>query len=196
MPKKAWSERYEGGSPEAEQRIFEGYVRDILRVQLKYQKKTGSNGIERASHAKMLLGVANARLRVHPAIPEQFRLGHFQPGKDYAVTIRFSNASGAHRPDTMRDLRGAAIRIRISDQQSQDLFVANYPIAHVRNARQFVAFSKAMAGSPVLQNPAALLAAWPFPSPTHDRQPPKGNASRGPQPGPGKLLEPRPDPVG
>ena len=86
MPKKAWSERYEGGSPEAEQRLFEGYARDILRIQLKYKKKSGSNGIERASHAKMLLGVANARLRVLPEIPEQFQVGHFQPGKEYAVT--------------------------------------------------------------------------------------------------------------
>jgi Animal haem peroxidase/Catalase len=162
MPNKAWSETYEGGSPEAEQRLFEGYARDILSVQLKYKKKSGSSGIERASHAKMLLGVANATLRVLPDIPERFQIGHFQPGKEYAVTIRFSNASGACRPDTMRDLRGAAIRIRISDQQSQDLFVANYPIAHVRNARQFVAFSKALAGSPVLRIPRLVLRLGPF----------------------------------
>jgi hypothetical protein len=162
MPKKAWSESYEGGSPEAEQRIFEGYVRDILRVQLKYKKKSGSSDIERASHAKMLLGVANARLRVVPEIPEPFQVGHFQPGKEYAVTIRFSNASGTCRPDDMRDLRGAAIRVRISDQQSQDLFVANYPTAHVHNARQFVAFSKALAGSPRLLVPRLVLHLGPF----------------------------------
>src|SRR5262245_818735 len=165
MPKKAWSETYEGGSPEAEQRLFEGYARDILKVQLKYKKKSGSSGIERASHAKMLLGVSNGTLRVLPEIPEQSRVGPIQPGKEYAVTIRFSNASGSCRPDTLRDLRGAAIRIRISDQQSQDLFVANYPTAHVRDARQFVAFSKAMAGSPKLLIPRLLLHLGPFRAP-------------------------------
>src|SRR5262245_66365430 len=95
MPKKVWSETYAGGSPEAERRIFAGYTRDILRVQLSYFKQAGSSGIERASHAKMLLGAANGRLRVLPEIPTEFRVGHFQPGKEYAATIRFSNASGA-----------------------------------------------------------------------------------------------------
>ena len=162
MPKNAWSERYEGGSPEAEQRLFAGYVQEILRLQLKYKKKSASNSLERASHAKMLLGVSNARLRVLPEIPEQFQIGHFQPGQEYTVSIRFSNASGTSRPDSLRDLRGAALRIRISDKQSQDLFVANYPTAHVRNARQFVAFSKAMAGSPKLLIPRLLLRLGPF----------------------------------
>src|SRR5690242_11620950 len=162
MPKTAWSESYEGGSPEAEQRLFEGYAREILKLQLKYKKKGGSHGIERASHAKMLLGVDNATLRVVPEIPEQFQVGHFQPGKEYAASIRFSNASGTSRPDTRRDLRGAAIRVRISDQQSQDLFIANYPTAHVRNARQFVAFSKAMAGAPIFLIPRLFLHLGPF----------------------------------
>jgi hypothetical protein len=162
MPKNAWSESYEGGSPEAEQRLFAGYVREILSVQLKYKKKSGSSGLERASHAKLLLGVSNARLRVLPEIPEQFQIGHFQPGQEYAVSIRFSNASGTSRPDTLRDLRGAALRIRISDKQSQDLFVANYPTAHVRNARQFVAFSKAMAGGAALRVPRLILHLGPL----------------------------------
>jgi Animal haem peroxidase/Catalase len=162
MPKKMWSESYEGGSPEAEQRIFAGYARDILAIQRKYKTKSGSSDIERASHAKMLLGVANARLRVVLEIPEPFQVAHFQPGMEYPVTIRFSNANGACRPDTMRDLRGAAIRIQISDQQSQDLFVANYPTAHVRNARQFVGFSKALAGNPSLLIPRLILRLGPF----------------------------------
>ncbi|HEU0060760.1 MAG TPA: peroxidase family protein, partial [Hyphomicrobiaceae bacterium] len=162
MPKTAWSEKYEGGSPEAEQKIFEGYAREILSVQLKYKKKSGASAIERASHAKMLLGVANATLRVLSEIPEPFQVGHFQPNKEYAVSIRFSNASGTCRPDTARDLRGAAIRITISEQQSQDLFVANYPTAHVRNARQFVAFSKAMAGRPLLLMPRLIWQLGPF----------------------------------
>jgi len=162
MKKAAWSEKYDGGSAEAERLIFERYVRDILRIQLKLKKRTGASSIERASHAKMLLGVVNAKLRVLPDIPERFRVGHFQPDREYAVTIRFSNANGAYRPDDKRDLRGAAIRIRVSDQESQDLLVANYPTAHVRNARQFVAFAKAMAGSWVLRIPRLILHLGPL----------------------------------
>ena len=75
MKKKAWSEKYDGGSPEAERLIFEGYTRDILRIQLKLRKKAGARSIERASHAKMLLCVANAKLRVVAEIPERFRVG-------------------------------------------------------------------------------------------------------------------------
>jgi heme peroxidase len=110
----------------------------------------------------MLLGVVNAKLRVLPDIPERFRVGHFQPDKEYAVTIRFSNANGAHRPDYKRDLRGAAMRIRVSDHGSQDLFVATYPTAHVRNARQFVAFTRAMAGGKVLLIPRLILHLGPL----------------------------------
>ncbi len=153
MGKAAWSEKYEGGSAEAERLIFAGYTRDILRIQLKFQKKTRAGGIQRASHAKMLLGVDNARLRILPELPERFRVGCYQPGLEYPVTVRFSNAYGACRPDYKRDLRGAAIRIRVSDQESHDLFVANFPTAHVRNARQFVTFAKTLAGGWVLRIP-------------------------------------------
>src|ERR1700752_5381484 len=120
MVGQAWLEKYEGGSPEAEGRIFEGYTREFLRIQLKQKRKTKAGGIERASHAKMLLRVANKTLRVLPEDPPQYQVGYFQPGKEYPVTIRFSNASSAHQADTQRDLRGAALRIRVSDQESHD----------------------------------------------------------------------------
>ena len=162
MVGQAWSEKYEGGSPEAERRIFEGYTREFLRIQLKQKRKTKASSVERASHAKMLLGVTNATLRVLPECPEQYRVGFFQPGSEYPVTIRFSNASSAHQPDTKRDLRGAALRIRVSDKESHDLFVANYPTAHVRNARQFVAFAKTLAGPRWLLIPGMILRLGPW----------------------------------
>jgi hypothetical protein len=162
MTRASWSERYAGGSAEAERRIFEGYTRDILRIQLKVARKAGTGGVERASHAKMLLGVTNARLRIATEIPQQFRVGGFQPGSEYPVTIRFSNASSAHQPDSKRDLRGAALRIRVSERVSHDLFVANYPVAHVRNAKQFVAFAKCLAGHPLLLVPAMFVRLGPW----------------------------------
>jgi len=156
MAKAAWSEKYDGGSAEAERRIFAGYTRDILNIQLKFQKQAGAPGLTRASHAKLLLGVDNARLRILPDIPDQFRVGPFQPGQEYATTIRFSNASGGCRPDANRDLRGIAMRIRVSDQQSHDLLAANFPTAHVRNARQFIAVAKALAGGGMVRLPRLI----------------------------------------
>jgi Animal haem peroxidase len=147
MTRPAWSEIYDGGSPDAERRIFAGYTTEFLRIQLKQQRKSGAGSIERASHAKMLLGVTNATLRILPDVPAPFRIGFFQPAREYPVTIRFSNANSARQPDQGKDLRGAALRIHVSEQESHDLFVANYPTAHVRNARQFVAFATALAGS-------------------------------------------------
>src|SRR5262249_28848183 len=137
MAKAIWSERYDGASPEAERRIFAGYTRDILNIQLKFQKQVAASGPARASHAKMLLGVDNARLSILPDIADALRVGPFQPGQEYAATVRFSNASGGCRPDPSRDLRGIAIRVKVSDQQSHDFLAANFPTAHVRNARQF-----------------------------------------------------------
>jgi Animal haem peroxidase/Catalase len=162
MIRQTWSEKYEGGGPEAERRIFERYAQEFLRIQLKQKRKTKAGSIERASHAKMLLGVTNATLRVLPEAPEQYRVGFFQPGKEYPVTIRFSNANSAHQADTERDLRGAALRVRVSDQESHDLFVANYPTAHVRNARQFVAFAKTLAGPRWLLIPNMILRLGPL----------------------------------
>ena len=162
MSNPAWSEKYDGGSPEAERLIFEGYTREFLRIQLKQKRKAKASSVERASHAKMLLGVTNATLRVLPEVPQQYRVGFFQPGTEYPVTIRFSNASSAHQPDTQRDLRGAALRIRVSDQELHDLFVANYPTAHVRNARQFVAFAKTLAGPRWLLIPGLILRLGPL----------------------------------
>src|SRR5262245_57243386 len=162
MVRQTWSEKYEGGTPEAERRIFERYAHEFLRIQFKQKRKTKANNIERASHAKMLLGVVNATLRILPEAPEPYRVGFFQPGKEYPVTMRFSNANSAHQADTERDLRGAALRIRVSDEETHDLFVANYPTAHVRNARQFVAFAKTLAGHRWLLIPSMVLRLGPW----------------------------------
>ena len=97
MPKKAWSERYEGGSPEAEQRIFEGYVRDILRVQLKYQKKAGRLASSAPRMRKCFLVWPTPGFAFSPKFPTSFESATFSQTR-IRGHIRFSNASGACRP--------------------------------------------------------------------------------------------------
>ncbi|MFJ9966958.1 peroxidase family protein [Streptomyces avermitilis] len=139
-------ERYEGGSPEAERQVFERLAREIMEVQVKNQRAQGG-GISRAFHAKAPLAVENARLRFHDDLPEALRVGFAQPGADYPATVRLSNASGVRQGDGSPDLRGAAVRVRVSQDESHDLLATSHPVSHARDAREFVAFAKAMAGA-------------------------------------------------
>ncbi|WP_405889008.1 catalase [Streptomyces sp. NBC_01136] len=139
-------ERYEGGSPEAERLVFEQLARELMKVQLK-NRRAGGGGMSRAFHAKAPVAVENARLRFHDDLPEALRSGFAQPGATYPATVRLSNSSGIRQGDGSPDLRGAAVRVRVSEQESHDLLATSYPVSHARDAREFVAFAKAMAGA-------------------------------------------------
>ncbi|MEO3786357.1 peroxidase family protein [Actinocorallia sp. B10E7] len=140
-------ERYAGGSPEFERRLFERLARDLMMVQLKVKKRSGARSVDRAFHAKGLLGVENARLRFRPDLPEELRVGFAQPGADYPVIARFSNASGLRQPDSEPDLRGVALRVQAGREETHDLLMTNHPVSHAKNAVEFVAFAQAMAGA-------------------------------------------------
>ncbi|SPL97289.1 Catalase [[Actinomadura] parvosata subsp. kistnae] len=140
-------ERYVGGSPEAERVILQRLADDLMRVQLKIKERGGASGIDRTFHAKAILGVENATLRFHDSLPQELRTGFAQPGAEYPVIIRLSNASGARRPDPAPDLRGAALRIQAGDGEAHDLLMTNHPVSHAANAREFVVFARVMAGA-------------------------------------------------
>jgi hypothetical protein len=76
MPKENWQERYAGGSPEAERLAFSELARDILDIQLKNKKTAKAGEVQRTFHAKCVLGVDDAKLRVLADIPAQFRVGY------------------------------------------------------------------------------------------------------------------------
>lgn len=155
-------ERYEGGSPEAERLVFERLARELMKVQAR-NRRAGGGGIARAFHAKAPVAVENARLRFHDDLPEALRIGFAQPGADYPATVRLSNASGIRQGDGSPDLRGAAVRVRVSEGESHDLLATSFPVSHANDAREFVAFAKAMAGarSP-LQKAFGLLVKLPL----------------------------------
>ncbi|MGW7068276.1 peroxidase family protein [Streptomyces sp. NPDC054855] len=140
-------ERYVGGSPEAEHRLFERLAREIMKVQAKNRRTGAAGSLARTQHAKPALGVENARLTFHDDLPEALRGGFARPGAAYAATVRLSNASGTRQPDAVADLRGVAVRVTVSAEESHDLLATNFPVSHARDAREFVAFAKAMAGA-------------------------------------------------
>jgi len=149
----AWSERYAGGSPEAESTQFEALARGIIEVQSKVRKRISGHGvphaIARAFHAKATLAVDDAELRFRDDLAADLRAGFAQPGAKYRAIVRFSNASGSAEPDYAPDLRGVALRIEVDDGTSHDLLATNFPVSHARDARQFVEFAKATAGGGV-----------------------------------------------
>ncbi|MEU7552826.1 peroxidase family protein [Streptomyces sp. NPDC044571] len=140
-------EHYVGGHPQVERLVFERLARELMRVQLKSRKRSGAADLARTFHAKAVLGVENARLRFLDDLPTDLRAGFARPGAEYPVTVRLSNASGVRQPDQAPDLRGAALRIAVGPQEAHDLLMTSHPVSHARNAREFVAFAKAMAGA-------------------------------------------------
>ncbi|MET9293901.1 peroxidase family protein [Streptomyces sp. NPDC003077] len=156
-------ETYEGGSPEAERLVFEELARQLMQVQLKNKKASGAAGVARAFHAKAALGVENARLRFDDDLPAALTVGFAQPGAEYPAQVRLSNASGTAQADSSPDLRGIAVRVEVSGEEAHDLLATNFPVSHAANAREFVAFAKAMAGAGnPLQKAFGLLVKLPL----------------------------------
>lgn len=162
MEKQAWSERYDGGSPERERAIFAMLARDLLDVQLANQNRGKASEVQRAFHAKATLGVTNANLTIDADLPRKFSVGFFRSGSTFKASVRFSNANGSRRADYLRDMRGAAIRLTVSKDETHDLLMTNFPVSHARNARQFVAFAKAVSGAKLLMLPRLILDVGPF----------------------------------
>src|SRR5262249_40071036 len=157
-----WREIYVDGSAEAERLAFAELARDILDIQLKNQKKGHASEILRTFHAKIVLGVLDARLHVLDSVPARYRVGYFRPGATYTATVRLSNAHGTKRSDYQRDMRRAAIRVKVADNEYHDLLMTNFPVSHARDARQFVTFAKATAGAKLLILPRLILDAGLF----------------------------------
>ena len=147
----AWKETIAGGTPQAERAEFEQLAQDIMRLQLK-NAKTASvhgvpHGVDRAFHAKSTLATDRAELRFVDHLPADLSHGFAKPGGVYPTIVRFSNAEGISRSDAAKDLRGAALRVQVSPEESHDLLMTNYRVSYARNARQFVTFAVAMTGN-------------------------------------------------
>jgi hypothetical protein len=154
-----WKETMAGGSPEAERAEFEALARDIMLVQLKNKKTASAHGVphavDRAFHAKATLATDRAEL-TFLKLPGDLRQGFAQPGQTYPVVVRFSNAAGTGQSDAAPDLRGVALRVRVSPEESHDLLMTNFPVSHARDAREFVEFAKATAGGPLARTLGVL----------------------------------------
>ena len=148
-----WAEIYEGGSAEAERLILKGLADDIMHAQLKARRAASGGAlpvaVDRAFHAKPLLAVDTAELHFRPDLPADLAAGFVQADARYPVIVRISNAANRPGPDNAPDMRGIALRIKVSAAEQHDLLATNYPVSHARNARQFVRFAVATAGGTI-----------------------------------------------
>jgi len=140
-----WREEYQGDA-ETERLLFDRLALDMMQVQLKTKKASKASAIKRAFHSKGVFAAVDGTLRFVDDLPADLRAGFAAPGKSYPVIVRLSNASGSAQPDYKPDLRGFALRIKVSDDEQHDLLATNFPVSHARDATQFVAFAKATAG--------------------------------------------------
>jgi hypothetical protein len=149
----AWREIYWGGSAEAENAAFKRLAADINLAQEKARRAAGTAAVDRAFHAKPLLVTDKAELTFRSDLPADLTAGFARPGAHYPVTLRISNAANRPGPDNDPDMRGIALRVRVSGGGEHDLLATNYHVSHARNARQFVRFAVATAGG----TPSRLL---------------------------------------
>ena len=141
-------ERYEGGSPEAERLVFERLARELMRGPGQEPAAPGRGGIARTFHAKAPLGVENARLTV-PRRPAGGRCGSASRSRAPSTRrrsgcpTRAASGSPTTRPTcaARRCASGGGAR------RAHDLLITSYPVSHASDAREFVAFAKAMAGA-------------------------------------------------
>jgi len=141
-----WKESYYGNDAYAESDQLLGLSKEILWIQKRLQKRNGTGRPLRAFHAKIRLGVRNARLEVRSDLDGALAVGFFQAGSSHSCTVRLSNASGSIQPDAKRDMRGIAVRIAVSNDEHHDLLLTNGPVSHARDGKEFVAFARALAG--------------------------------------------------
>ncbi|MFD9817709.1 peroxidase, partial [Streptomyces violascens] len=110
-------EQYEGGSPEAERKVFEEFAQRIVRIQRINQDTGRLPGPDRAFHAKTTVAVDNARVRFRTDLPLSLREGFVQPGAEYPALVRYSNAAGVPAAQAGPEQPGRARRQRLGRHQ-------------------------------------------------------------------------------
>lgn len=151
-----WQESYTGGSLQAELASIEQFACDMRDIHARIAARTGEPG-NRTLHAKIIAGFQNARLTMHHELPADLYAGYMAPGETYSASVRFSNASPVCVGDGLPDMRGAAMRVRLGDDNYHDLLMTSFPVSHARHARQFVEVAKIATGPKALILPRLVL---------------------------------------
>ncbi|HEX8224676.1 MAG TPA: catalase family protein [Allosphingosinicella sp.] len=131
-------ETREAGEEQNVTRIIE-----ILRAQQLKAYRPG--GTLRDAHTKRV-GLVEAEFTVEPDLPEALRVGLFAEPRRYGAWVRFSSASEKSRSDAIKDIRGAAIKVRdvpgeripeSDEPTTQDFLMVSAPTMPLGTVRLF-----------------------------------------------------------
>ncbi len=88
------------------------YVTQIIKIMRRKQEKDFKPGSTlRDAHAKHT-GLLEITFAVEPTLPPAFRVGLFAEPGTFKGWLRFSNSNGTAQPDSVKDVRGCAIKLR------------------------------------------------------------------------------------
>lgn len=133
-------------------------VSAMLASKLRMDTEPGTV-MKRDAHAKHH-GCVDATMTIDSELAPDLTAGMFQPGESYRAMIRLSNGSGKSDDDRTGDGRGFAMKVYgvpgdkiLADPEfaeDQDFLMINHPVFFVRNAADYVDFTRAVtSGNPV-----------------------------------------------
>ena len=150
MPQSQGAERISDAEPSPFETVPPGEAAAIAAVvqAIEAQVRAGfakTGHAIRDAHPKMH-GCVFARLEVSTDLPADLRRGLFAEPGAYDAWVRFSNGSGTPQKDEAGDGRGMAVKVlgvAGSPSGTQDFVMINHPAFFVRNAADYVDFSRA-----------------------------------------------------
>lgn len=96
----------------------------------------------RDAHAKSH-GILKGELTVRTDLPEELAQGIFVPGRVYEVVARLSSAPGDIHPDSVRSLKGMALKVMgVDGAGTQDFLMANLPVLPFGTVEAYLAFQE------------------------------------------------------
>lgn len=143
MTGTGWTERFIGGSREAEAQSFEPIAARVRAIQEAAAAVDGSSARRRAFHNKG--DVVRLRLVLDASLAPRFRSGFLQPGAVYEGLGRFSLSQSRHAADDAFDERGFAFRLAIgpAPHDIQDVLLSNTPRSFTGDPLEFLAAGQA-----------------------------------------------------
>jgi hypothetical protein len=155
LPAPAFAQQLGEETVPADEADLADEITDIIAASVEAEHAKNGGVAKRDAHAKHH-GCVKGELQVEASLPAALQAGVFQSGARYKTWVRFSNGSGRSQDDKVGDGRGMAIKLvgvpgdkllpEERTAETQDFLMINHPVFFVRNARDYVGFSKASAG--------------------------------------------------
>jgi hypothetical protein len=111
----------------------------------------------RDAHAKSH-GILKGVLTVREDLPEELTQGIFAAGRAYDVVARLSSAPGDIHPDSVRSLKGLALKVMgVDGASTQDFLMVNLPVLPFGDVAAYLGFQEKVEQQAVRKEAPAVL---------------------------------------